>query len=195
MNESNDIIAALKPVADCLTRLNVAFFVGGSVASSYHGAARSTMDVDIVADIGQNDVGALLQDLGEEYYASRPAIIDAIERKLCFNLIHYPTSFKVDVFVSRGRPFDIQSIERAIHGQLELGSDFVVPIASPEDTILAKLERYRLGEESSQRQWDDITRVLKILGDQADLKYMRSAATSLGVSDLLKRLLVENGHS
>lgn len=61
-------------------------------------------------------------------------------------------------------------------------------LSSP-DTILSKLERYRLGNESSERQWDDVVRVLKILGGEADLAYLKRNAAEPNVSDLLKKLI------
>ena len=64
-----------------------------------------------------------------------------------------------------------------------------VPIASPEDTILSKLEWYRLGNEVSERQWDDVVRVMKILGDHANHKYLMRNAADLNVADLLQKLL------
>ena len=64
-----------------------------------------------------------------------------------------------------------------------------VPIASPEDSILAKLEWYRLGDEASERQWDDVSRLVALLGDTLDLDHLRQMAASLGVTDLLERLL------
>ena len=55
--------------------------------------------------------------------------------------------------------------------------------------ILSKLEWYRLGNEISERQWEDVTRVMKILGDQADLEYLKQNAVELNVADLLQKLL------
>ena len=66
-------------------------------------------------------------------------------------------------------------------------------VASPEDTILAKLEWYRLGDEISDRQWRDILGVLAVQGDRLDLAYMRQWAATLDVSDLLERALGEIG--
>ena len=62
------------------------------------------------------------------------------------------------------------------------------PIASAEDTVLSKLEWYRLGNEVSERQWDDVARVMKILGSAADMDYMERNAVELGVADLLNKL-------
>ena len=122
---------------------------------------------------------------------SQAAIEDAINRSSCFNVIHLATSFKVDIFILKNRNFDKSSMNRAAPGKVDLQSDYEVPIASPEDTILSKLERYRLGNEVSERQWGDVSRVIKILGDAADHSYLEKHATELGISDLLQKLLGE----
>ena len=64
-------------------------------------------------------------------------------------------------------------------------------MATPEDTVLAKLVWYRQGDEISDRQWRDILGVLVVQGERLDLAYMRRWAASLDVSDLLERALAE----
>ncbi|HVH25755.1 MAG TPA: hypothetical protein VM818_03310 [Vicinamibacterales bacterium] len=64
------------------------------------------------------------------------------------------------------------------------------PIASAEDTVLAKLEWYRLGGETSERQWWDVVGILKVAED-ADRAYLRHWAPSLEVADLLERALAD----
>ncbi len=187
--ETDDLVLALGPIARLLQTLGVRFYIGGSVASSFHGAVRSTMDVDLVCELTEADVPELLKQLAVEYYVSEPAIRDAIRRKSCFNLIHLATSFKVDAFVSRQRPFDLQTISRAQTGVLGLDETLAVPIATAEDVIIIKLEWYRLGNETSERQWDDVRRLMDLLGEAADTKYLQQAAKSVGVEDLLLRLL------
>jgi hypothetical protein len=189
--EADDLLQALEPVADALSSLGVRFYVGGSVASSYHGALRSTMDVDVVCELQESDASEFLRKLGGDYYVSEPAVRTAIQRKSCFNLIHLPTSFKVDVFISRGRPFDSKTVARAELGSLGGERNLTVPIASLEDVIVIKLEWYRLGGDVSQRQWDDVSRLLSLVGETADLEYLRLAADSVGVADLLAQLLGE----
>jgi len=189
VSDADDLVLSLRPVADAMQSLGVRFYVGGSVASSFHGAVRSTMDVDHVCELTEPDVPSLLKKLGDDYYASEPAIRDAIRRKSCFNLIHLQTSFKVDVFVSRQRPFDLQVISRAQIGTLVLDGVLTVPIATAEDIIIIKLEWYRLGNEVSERQWNDVSRLVSLLGDAADHDYLQQASQSVGVHDLLQRLL------
>ena len=192
MNSDQGLIEALKPVVKILQSLNIQFYVGGSVASSFHGAARSTLDVDLVAGFSSKDIEGFLQRIDtRDYYVSQAAIEDAIERTSCFNLIHLASSFKVDIFILKNRKFDKSSMERAMFGRVDLESEFEVPIASAEDTILSKLEWYRLGNEVSERQWDDVTRVMKVLGQTVDMEYLESSAAELGVADLLRKLLSE----
>ena len=192
MTSEHGLIEALEPVARVLQSLDIGFFIGGSVASSFHGAARSTMDVDVVADLSLENVEPFISQLGKEkYYVSQAAIEDAINRSSCFNVIHLASSFKVDIFILKSRKFDKSSMNRAALGKIDFQSEFQVPIASPEDTILSKLEWYRLGNEISQRQWDDVVRVMKILGNKVDQDYLEHYAIELTVSDLLQKLLAE----
>ena len=69
---------------------------------------------------------------------------------------------KVDVFVSRGRPWDAEALSRARKESLEEGEEGIrFPIASAEDVVLAKLEWYRLGGERSDRQSSAVIVVLQ----------------------------------
>ena len=189
MTESDDLIDALAPVVDALRKLQVRHYVGGSLASSFHGAPRSTMDVDLVAELGEQKISDFVKCFGDEFYLSEAAIRDAVKCRTCFNLIHLPSSFKVDIFVSRERPFDLDSMHCAEPARLGDSKSVEVPIATAEDTIISKLEWFRLTNETSERQWDDVSRLLKLLGETADAAYLQRAAAAVGVEDLLKRLM------
>ena len=72
-----------------------------------------------------------------------------------------------------------------------LGEDApLFPVASPEDIVLAKLEWFRLGGETSERQWWDVVGVLRVAED-ADRAYLRRWAAALNLTDLLERALVD----
>jgi len=73
----------------------------------------------------------------------------------------------------------------------ELGDVILLTLAGRvKDTVLAKLEWFRLGGESSERQWWDIVGVLKVTVG-ADRTYLRRWARRLGVTDLLERALAD----
>jgi hypothetical protein len=192
LNESDDLIDALAPVVAAFQTLQIRHYVGGSVASSFHGAARSTMDVDLVCEMTKDQIPQFLEQFDRNYYVSETAVREAVEGMSCFNLIHLPTSYKVDVFISRGRAFDRQSMARATLETLGESRSVTVPIATVEDSIISKLEWYRKTNETSERQWDDVSRLMRLLGSTIDRSYLREAAGSVGVEDLLDRLLGEN---
>jgi hypothetical protein len=189
VSDYDDLVAALSPVSAAITKLGIRHYVGGSVASSFHGVSRSTMHVDIVADMTDSAVSEFLKCFDRDFYVSEAAIRDAIRRKSCFNLIHLPTSFKVDVFVSRQRPFDVSAMNRATVEKLGDSHSLEIHVATAEDAIISKLEWYRKTNETSERQWDDVTRLLKLLGDSADVEYLKKSAASVRVDDLLERLM------
>ena len=99
--------------------------------------------------------------------------------------------FKVDVFVCKGRAYDRMQLERRLAETVDVESKRQAYFATPEDTILAKLERYRLGGEVSDRQWGDILGVLKAQGSCLDQAYLQHWAGQLGVADLLGCVLAE----
>jgi len=108
-----------------------------------------------------------------------------------FNIIHRKSMFKVDVFIPRPRPFLRSQLARAQRQHFTFGREVNARFASPEDTILAKLEWYRLGNEVSERQWRDILGVMKVRAGDLDLDYLRQWADELQVVDLLERALQE----
>lgn len=187
-----DLLAALAPVVDTLGTLGVRYQVGGSVASSIYGMARATMDVDLVADLRPEHVDQLVASLEEDYFVDEEMIRRALGERSSFNLIHLATLLKVDVFVPAERPYDEEALQRGRFDTLvdEPGARKVC-VASPEDIILRKLEWYRLGDETSERQWADLLGVLRVQGTSLDLEYLRRWASELNVQDLLDCALEE----
>ena len=112
-------------VADVLEEHDVRYVVGGSLASSISGEPRSTLDVDLVVALSDEKVAPVVAALGDGFYADAEAIRGAIRRKSSANLIHLPTSIKVDLFVMGGSPVDEEQmndlLERAL-GQAGDGS-------------------------------------------------------------------------
>jgi hypothetical protein len=184
---------AFTRVLEVLDRLEISYLVGGSVASSIHGINRPTMDVEIVADIRAEQADEFASLLQPDFYADADMMRKAITLGRAFNVIHFATSFKIDVFPLRSDPYSRASFARR---EFERSGSFgpepiECAVASPEDTILRKLEWYRAGGETSERQWNDLRGVLKISGARLDLGYMREWAPVLKVDDLLERLLAE----
>jgi hypothetical protein len=174
-------------VTDVLERMGICYAVGGSLSSSLHGVMRSTLDVDIVADLREEHIIPFVQALAPLFYADDEMIRDAIQRRGSFNLIHFETAFKVDVFIPKERAFDQMQLEHREKSIVARDPDRSVFVTSAEDVILAKLEWYRMGEEVSDRQWRDILGVIRVQSTQLDFRYLEQWATVLKVEDLLVR--------
>ncbi|HEX6551607.1 MAG TPA: hypothetical protein VF026_02510 [Ktedonobacteraceae bacterium] len=187
-----DILAATTPVVEALEQLEVPYHIGGSVASSLNGIPRLTIDIDLVTNLKLEHVQPLVRLLEAEYYIDEDAVRDAVKRRSSFNVIHLESILKIDVFVAKSRVFDQEEFRRVRLKTLE-GSDRPFYVASPEGTILNKLEWYRMGGEVSDRQWNDILGVLKVQGTNLDMAYLQRWAVALKVSDLLERALVDAG--
>ena len=183
-----DAVVAVKPVVTALDRLGVKHFIGGSVASAAYGRPRTTVDVDLVADLRQQHVPPLVAALEADYYISAQAAAGAIVQKSCFNVIHLATAFKVDIFVFKDRKYDRAALARTRRDTIDAddpGAEFM--LASPEELILSKLEWYRLGNEVSQQQWLDVIGLLQVQGGALDDTYLDRWAADLEVSDLLDK--------
>ena len=174
-------------VAGLLERLRIPYHVGGSVASSAHGMYRASADIDFVIDPTSDQLAALAQALEQEFYVSRPAMVEALSRRSTFNAIHERTSFKIDFFIKGAAPFDGEELRRSIRQAVGDQGGHAVLLKSPEDTILRKLEWFRRGGEVSERQWQDVLSILAAARGRLDEEHLDRWSRELGVTDLLDR--------
>jgi len=187
-----DIIDAIRPLINVFEKLGILYYIGGSIASSAYGVARSTLDVDMVSEIKKEHAHTLTEILMSEYYIDEEMILDAIVKKSSFNIIHLETMFKIDIFIKKDNDYTEQVFKRKRKETLdEEKSDAVFFIASSEDIILNKLDWFRIGGGISEKQWGDILGVLKVQGTLLDKEYLFHWAEKLGLSKLLEKAFGE----
>ncbi len=150
------------------------------------------MDVDLVADLRTDQIDEFAAELKADFYADPEMIKDALARRRSFNLIHYASSFKFDIFPLQKDEFSQTQFGRRQFAETRsLGDPIECAVATAEDTILNKLRWYRTGGETSERQWNDLRGILQVSGARLDLAYLNTWAPRIGVADLLERLLHE----
>jgi hypothetical protein len=188
---TNEPLAVTFAVIDVLDKLEIPYVIGGSLASTLHGVMRTTIDSAIVADVRPQHVAELLRQLQPTFYLSADAVLDALIHQGSFNLIHQGTLFKVDIFLPKERSFERNQLAHRTAYLLAENPEQRAYVASAEETILAKLEWYRVGGESSERQWRDVVGIVRVQGERLDWKLLRRVAPELAVADLLGKLWEE----
>jgi hypothetical protein len=190
MPAPSELWQAVLPIIAVLEELDVPYYLGGSVASSFIGVARSTQDVDLVADLELRHTVVFLERLAATYYLDSERLEEAIRRRRSVNAIHLATMFKVDLFVSPHTSFARANLSRRQAIEIpELGRSLF--IAAAEDLVLHKLLWYAEGGRVSERQWYDLQGVLRLQRSRLDRGYLNSWARELEVSELLDRALGE----
>lgn len=177
-------------VARAFESLGLRYLIGGSLASSLHGMPRSSYDADLLAELPPARVVDLVRLLETDFYIDAGMIRECLRRRVSFNVIHYDSAFKVDIFVLVDDPLaQVEMTRRQLH-QTRIGAAY---FATAEDMVLQKLLWYRAGGETSERQWLDVLGILKIRAATLDLEYVHEWADRVGIRDLLDRAVADAG--
>lgn len=187
MTDTIDPYAVVLMVIEALDRLGVISTVGGSIASSFAGEPRSTVDIDLVAALDESHVDRLVSALSPAFYVDAESLRRAIRTRTSTNLIHLSTLLKVDLFVAGGTVLDAQQLAR--RQPVDVGGGRVLHVHPPEDILLQKLRSFVLGGSASDRQWRDIRAIVRVQGDALDRAYLGQHAPRLGPSEMLERAL------
>jgi hypothetical protein len=189
VTEAIDPIETALHVSRLLDALGIVHTIGGSIASSFAGEPRSTLDIDIVAAIEDRHVEPLVAAFSPEFYVDADALRRAVRAHASTNLIHQRTQLKVDLFVAGGTPLDAGQLARRL--SVDVGNGRILHVHPPEDILLQKLHWHRRGGEISDRQWRDIAGIVRVQAGRLNREYLRDNAAILGVSDLLDRAFAE----
>ena len=176
-------------MAEIFENLDIPYLVGGSIASSIYGEPRATQDIDMVAELKSHHIQALIASTKNAFYIEEEDVIRAVSRHSSFNVIHLETMIKVDIFLLGSEAIDREEMRRR---QPQTISDAQLIVATPEDIVLQKLIWFRRGGEVSDRQWRDVSGVLKVQGDRLDWDYLNHWAETLNLSELLQRAKEES---
>lgn len=179
-------IAAL--VASVLEEQGIRYVIGGSVASSLVGEPRTTLDLDVMIDAGEDEVRRLAAALEGRFYIDADDAVESVRRMSSFNAIHLDSSMKVDFFPAE--PLGREQIERRqrIVVRPELPALYFY---SAEDLVIRKLLWFRAGGEASDRQWRDVVSIMK--SSRLDFERLIESARGEGLRELLLRAARDSG--
>ena len=173
-----NVADVLRRITAALDNAKIEYMLTGSFASAYHGAPRSTQDIDFVIQATPEQLEVLVQFLPEnQYYVDLTTALESRQRESMFNVVDLETGWKVDFVFRKSRPFSKEEFGRRRRVILHGISIFV---ASAEDVIVAKLEWSRLAK--SLRQIEDVAALLRVRFDALDHGYVEKWIEQLDLS-------------
>jgi hypothetical protein len=186
-NWVQDPMEIAKILHDTLTTLQINYFVSGGVATLIHGEPRTTLDLDLVAQIARADIPLIVTALESQGFYCPAGAVEEIQMGVgrTLNITHTMTALSADISVMKDTAHARSEMER--RQLIEMGNGVDVWFCSPEDLILAKLQ-WRSQSEKQQR---DILGVLKVQEGLLDLDYLRTWAQELGFTEWVDTLLAQ----
>ena len=122
-------------VSERLSAQGLAYMLTGSFALAYYATPRMTRDLDLVVEIAERDVDALVQAFDADFYIDGDAARAAIRSGTLFNLMHLSTGIKVDLIVRKSAEY--REAEFARRQPVEFAG-VRTWIVSVEDLVLCK---------------------------------------------------------
>jgi hypothetical protein len=164
MINTNEMLATLDDAVRRLDELKVPYMVTGSFAMSTYAMARTTMDIDIVIEIGNVDANVFETKFRPDYYVDAESIRHARQHESMFNMLNLKTGVKVDCILRKSDRFELEKFKR--RRQASLGGVEFWSI-SRNDLILSKL---RWAKDSlSEMQFRDIENLLRSKGAESEI--------------------------
>jgi hypothetical protein len=154
---------------------------------------RFTRDADISVQPFSSVADKLYELLKDEFYVSKEAMEEALRSQGSFNIIHFETAFKIDLFIQGPGEFEGRLLGRVRMHKLGERRQRAVAVVSPEDIVLLKLRWFKETDCTSERQWSDVKGVLAVQREALDFGYLTQLARKLGLEELLERARGEAG--
>ncbi|MBS1252200.1 MAG: hypothetical protein MAG451_01238 [Anaerolineales bacterium] len=173
-------------VLDALEASDVEYMVAGALAVAAWAEARSTQDVDLVANVPVERMGRLSEELEKRnMLVPTDVILDIFlepRGDLAVNAVHLDTGYKAELFLLRpGNEYRELAFGR--RRLVDMGPPLgEVHVHAPEDLILNKLHYFSISQQPKHVR--DITSILLAQGDELDMDYIEAWAERLGVTSL-----------
>lgn len=154
-------------------RAEIKYMVTGSLASITYGEPRMTHDIDLVIKLDENKIKDLSRIFPSNEFYLPPAEIIGIENKKelrgHFNIVHFESGFKADVYISSDNKLEKWGLNNVREYQFYGEKIYLAP---PEYVIIMKMAYYIEG--GSEKHINDIKSILKYSKNLVDFNILNS---------------------
>lgn len=171
-------------VIDILNRLNIPYMISGSVGAIAYGKPRLTYDMDIVIDLNPSQARNMASSFGPIWHIILEDILEAIQKRSHFNIIHFKSGNKIDFFLVGDSEFAKTEFKRRRKEKFDQKRQ--ASFAKPEDIIIKKLDYYQQGK--SEKHLEDIRGILEISGEELDFAYITRWGKKKGTNKIWRKL-------
>ena len=133
----------LKDTTSFLEKFKIPYMITGAWSVIFYGRPRASHDIDFVVEIDKKDLNKIIKSfkrLPHEFLVQGELIKDAVLTKSMFNILHLPSSLKLDFWILGDDAFNKT---RFLKNKKEKILDQYMYVATAEDTILKKLLWYK----------------------------------------------------
>ncbi len=187
-----DILRALISITEIFEKLNISYYIGGSLASAVYGMQQLVQDIDIVVELLPAQIPQLVRLLQTDYYIDQQDIYIAIQDNKKITIMHLNTFLLIDIIVPYSSLFE-EEVKSRIKRQILDEKIHPLPLSSPEDIILIKLFHHGKNSFFPDDQWNDILGVCKVQEPALDLIYLEKWAAHLHITHLLEQAYIDSG--
>jgi hypothetical protein len=164
----------------------IEYMVTGSVAAMVYGRPRFTTDIDLIVAMDLNGALRLAQKFSpDEFYFPPIEVLStesARETRGHFNILHFDSGFKADVYLRGNDPFRMWALQRVKNVQI---GDASVRVAPPEYVIIRKLEFFREG--GSEKHLRDVRVMMEQSPELIEQIELDRLVAERGLADELAR--------
>ena len=170
-------------VVDTLDRQQIPYLLVGSFSSNFYGIPRSTKDVDIVIQLGQKSLSAVVRDLGSGFSLQPQVAFESVTGTRQHIVDVVGTQFKVELFRVGNDPHDHERFSRRLRVPW---LDRQVWLPTAEDVIITKLRW--LSHLQRNKDYDDVLNVMSVQQARLDWPYLERWCLAHGTKSLLDEI-------
>nr|MDO8132663.1 hypothetical protein [Candidatus Njordarchaeum guaymaensis] len=179
MHKKRTIKEVVREVADIFNRLHIEYAIVGGVAVSAWGNIRTTVDIDVVIDLNEENVQRLVYAFNSRGFSVREEdILPALKEKGHFTIFDNRSDYHIDAKGAYGET----ELETLRARRKVVLADTECYVAAPEDMIANKLLY------GSEQDLNDAVGIYVRQVERLDMKELRNLCTRLGVLQSLLAL-------